>query len=178
MTVPFVVLGMPRSRTFWISRYLSYRGRHCEHDPSRLFTSRLDIAERFRRPGYGAADTGLGMIWHEIGDLVPPDLRVAVVHRPIDDVKASARATGIPLANDQWFIDFAARLDRIDGMHFEYASLGRRPYALTLFEHCLRERFDPEWWESLRDLNLQCNSASYLSDAQRNLSGIRAVFGT
>lgn len=178
MTAPFVVLGLPRSRTFWISRFLSYRGRECEHDPSRHFTSRLDICERFRRFGYGAADTCLGMIWHEIAGLMPPDLRVAIIHRPCADVKASAAAIGAPMPTDAWLNEFAARLDRIEGLHLEYASLSRRHGALTLFEHCLREPFEASWWESLRDLNLQCNSASYLSDVKRNLSGIRIVFGT
>jgi len=173
---PFLVLGMPRSRTFWTSRYLAYTGRVVEHDPSRRFRARSDIARYFAAPGAAAVDTALGIIWHEIAATMPPDLRIAVLHRPVADVRASLDRLGVELP-DAWLRHLACQLEAIDGLHIEANELDREPYARALFEHCLNRPFDRVWWESLRDVNLQCDRASYLSDMRSNLSGISAVFG-
>lgn len=172
---PFVVLAMPRSMTFWLSCFLSYNGRRVDHDASRFFTCRADIGRYFLRGG-SMTDTALGAIWHDVCDAMPSGLRVAVVHRHPDQVNDSLDRCGLhPVP---WLHDYAARLDRIDGQHYEFGTLTREPYISSLFEYCLGVPFDQRWWRQLRNINLQADIPATLADVERNLSGIRAVFGT
>lgn len=175
MKPPFVIFGLPRSRTYWLSRFLSYDGRVCDHDPSRFFRTRADVGAYFNRPLAAAVDTALGLIWADVKDALPDNLRVAVVHRSQRAVAASLEAIGAPVPD---LGAFAAKLEQIGGEHFEFDELNREAQARAMFEWCLDRPFDRAWWMGLRDVRLECNKAAYVRDVERNLAGVRAVFAT
>ena len=47
---PFVVLSLPRSRSYWLSRYLSYGGWHCGHEEIRHARTLSDVRGRVGKP--------------------------------------------------------------------------------------------------------------------------------
>ena len=47
---PFVVLSLPRSRSYWLSRYLSYGGWHCGHEEIRHARTLSDVRAWLARP--------------------------------------------------------------------------------------------------------------------------------
>jgi len=76
-TTPFVVFGSPRGRTFWLSRYLSYRDWACDHEMSRYIRSLADIKSWFRQPCVGTVETAAAAFWR----LLPENVRVEAVKR-------------------------------------------------------------------------------------------------
>jgi hypothetical protein len=168
---PFVVLSLPRSRSFWVSRFLSYGGRRVAHDPSRFFTGPDDIAKYFRDPAAGAVDTALGLVWSGI-----PGVKVATIWRPVYEVESRLRALGRP-QREQAIQRLDDKLSAIPAARFEFHSLGVEAEARRLFQYCLEQPFDRDWWLKFRGVTLECDRAEYEADVVRNIAGIQATYG-
>jgi hypothetical protein len=82
----FCVLGTPRSRTTWLSRFLD-----CEHEPSRRWLDVEDIGAYFAAGGQ-CVDSGLTLHWRAV---LASDARVIAVERPFDEVLKSTQNLGI-----------------------------------------------------------------------------------
>jgi len=170
--IPYVVLGLPRSNTYWLSQFLSTDRRPCLHDPSRRWRSRAEVAPFFRQHGAAAVDTALGLIWDEVA---VPGVRVVVIHRPVAAVEASLRRIGI---DPSGMVEYARKLWAIDGLHFQTTDLDNAEEAAQLFDYCVGEPFNLDRWRRLRRMRLECDPALIMREAMDNLDGIRAVFGS
>ena len=87
--IPFVVLTLPRSRSFWLSKFLD-----CPHDPSRHFRDPADVVAYFN-DGASSVDTGLGMIWDTHMHAVRRDLRNGLISQ-----RAARESYGLDLGGD------------------------------------------------------------------------------
>lgn len=173
----FIVLGLPRSRTYWISRFLSYGETECDHDPARHFTSRADAIDYLNRPGLAAVDTSLGLIWADIAPKLDRRISVVVVHRAITDVAASLRRIGFQDAGTSALEAFAEKLWAIPGLHLTFNVLDRFYGCTSLYTYCREERLPVDWWNEMKDQHLECDRAGYMLDVMNNRLGVRAVFG-
>ena len=64
---PFIVLSLPRSRSAWISAFLSYGGRKCGHDLAPTCGTMAEFVAMFGGGGYaGTAETGAVVGWKAI----------------------------------------------------------------------------------------------------------------
>jgi len=161
---PFVIFGLPRSRTYWLSRYLSCGDWVCGHDEARHVRSIEDVCSWFSQEGVGSVETAAAPFWR----LVPPGVRLAVIRRPVEDVVNSLMATGIvfnknKLTTRMRHLD--RKLDQIEGsgaMSVQFADLSSESVCARLFEHCLGLPHDPAWWARLAPINLQINLAAEL----------------
>lgn len=171
MNYPFVVLGMPRSRTFWISRFLSQPDRPCEHDPSVNFRSVQDVRDYFSNPNAAASDTALCRIWARM-DL--PRVTVVVVHRALPEIVASLRRCGIvPTGLEEpWWA-----LRSLGGLHINAEDWEDQQIAEDIYRYCTGNRPPPNRWDNLIGQNLQCDPVTVMRAAAANVAGIRAVFG-
>ena len=82
---PFVVFALPRSRSFWLSRYLSCAGYHCWHEQAPHFRSLGDVQAWLSQDFTGASETTAAPFWRTIV-AARPDVRVLVVRRPVGEV--------------------------------------------------------------------------------------------
>jgi len=167
---PFLVCGMPRARTTWIAKFLSYGDTVCEHEPSLGFRSLDDISAYFLRPNIGASDSPMTFLCHEVKRRFP-DLRIVILSRPLDEVKASGRERGLIL--EDWFLDRLVQksLDIIadfSPMQITYRDLEKETICAELFEYCLDLPFDREWWKSLRHVDIQSNVRAALRQIRNN----------
>jgi len=161
---PFIVLGLPRSRTAWLSRFLTYGDHVCGHEQLRYMRSLDDVAAWFRQPCIGSAETSAAPFWRLI-DKVAHDARVVVVRRPVHEVFASLSALGIAFngallrkrlhALDRKLDQIEARLPHV--LSVNYADLATEPTCKAVFEHCLPYPFDAEHWRALDGVNVQCD---------------------
>src|SRR5664279_2954834 len=94
---PFVVLAMPRSRSYWLSRFLSAGGWHCGHDELRHMRSLDDVRSWLAQPLTGTVETAAGPFWRLLMDLAP-DARVVVLRRPVAEVVDSLVRLGFERA--------------------------------------------------------------------------------
>lgn len=181
---PFIVYGMPRSRTAWMANFLTYGGWQCGHDEATYMRGVADIDRYFARARTGASETGAAPGWRVLHDRVP-HLRFAVVRRPVDDVIESLRKVpGVTFDMDRIaaIIRYEARcLDQIAtqrrALVLNYADLDTRAGVTALFEHSLPYRFDPLWWSATRSQNIQIDFADLVRYRQANRKGMDGFKG-
>lgn len=159
---PFVVLALPRSRTFWLSRFLQYGQWFVGHEELRHCRSLDDIRSWLSQPYTGTVETAAAPFWRLIPRFAP-EARIVTVHRPVADVMASLRRGGMvfddavmwPILEHQ-----AAKLRQLerrlpDVMSVRFEDMADEEVCAGLFEHCLGLPHDPEWWQRLDAMNLQ-----------------------
>jgi hypothetical protein len=174
---PFLVIGLPRSRTFWLSQFLSYGGRKVVHDPFLFMDSLSQLDDLFAGGADGAVDTVLGGAWRGVKRRYP-DLRLMVVQRDVEDVIRSFAQFGVTGEPFNYGMRQYARTFQ-DPELLEEAELTVSFNDLNTFETCDRlfqachgRRADPCWWSSLKDQNLQCDVPRSLSRFAENQAEI------
>jgi GNAT superfamily N-acetyltransferase len=163
---PFIVFALPRSRTFWLSRLLTYGGWACAHEEARHVRGVDDVAAWLSQDMAGSVETSAAPYWRLVLD-VRPDVRIAVIRRPAAEVMASLLATGIQFdrpALARLLARHDRKLDQIerqpDVLSVTYADLAQESVCARLFEHCLGLPHDPAWWAHLAPMNLQADLAA------------------
>jgi hypothetical protein len=160
-TQPFVILSLPRSRSFWLSRYLSYGPWNCGHDEIRHVRSIEDVRSWLSMPYTGTAETAAAPWWRTLRRLAP-EMRVMLVRRDPADVFNSVMRLGsfdaATLARSLRRLD--AKLDQIavrwpGALSVPFADLEGEAGCARVFEHCLGMPHDPAWWRAMAALNLQ-----------------------
>ena len=158
---PFVVFTLPRSRSTWLSRFLSYGDWRCGHDELRHMRQIEDIKSWLSQPLTGTIETGGAAFWRLARDL-RPDLRIAVVRREPDEAAHSAVRCGLAAdleATRHAFRRMDAKLGQIErrlGVRsVRYEDLAQEETCAALFEHLLPYAHDTEWWRALVGVNLQ-----------------------
>lgn len=165
MSRPFFILGLPRSRTYWLSRFLTYRDWTCGHEELRHLRSFEDVKSWLSQPCVGSAETALAPFWR----LIPEDAQIVIIRRPVAEVKDSllrlnAGMNGAfdPIALDGLLKRLDAKLDQIRArrrgvLFVKFEDLQREDVCRDIFEHCLPYPFDREWWRTISQFNLQAN---------------------
>lgn len=163
---PFIVLALPRSRTYWLSRYLTYGGWTCSHDEARYVRGADDVAAWLSQDLVGTVETGAAPFWRLLLQL-RPDARIAVIRRPVGEVIESLLATGIQFdrsALDRSMARLDRKLDQIERipnvLSVAYADMNQEATCARVFEHCLGMPHDHDWWDRLAPMNLQVNLAA------------------
>lgn len=161
----FIVHGLPRSRTFWLSRFLTYGDWTCSHDELRHARSMDDVRTWFDLTFSGTCETAAAPWWR----LVPRDFRFVVVRRPVDDVVNSlSRFSEFDRSKVSGIIEKMARkLDQIERrvpgvLSVRFRDLEDEGACREVFEHCLPYTHNPEWWRLMAPLNLQTNMAALM----------------
>jgi hypothetical protein len=162
MARSFLIFGLPRSRTTWLSRFLSYGQWSCGHDELRHMRSMADISAWFTQPNIGSVETIAAPFWRLL-DGFCDDLRVAVVRRPVGEVVDSLMAIpGVVFDRDALHAAMTKldrKLDQITVrmpgvLSVNYADLASEETCARLFEHCLGTPHDPDWWAFLHDKHI------------------------
>jgi hypothetical protein len=164
MKTPFVIFSMPRSRSFWLSRFLAYGGWECGHDEVRHLRQPEDIASWFAQGCVGSVETAGSTHWRYLRDRFP-DVRVLTLRRPIDEIIESlARALGNGFDREymrRHLVRCEQKLDQIEARNrstsLTYSDLSTEAGCQRVFEECLPFEHDRAWWSAIEGLNLQVN---------------------
>ena len=156
---PYLIFALPRCRTAWCSRFLSYGSYQCGHDELRHCRSLEDIASWLSQPCTGTIETAAAPFWR----LLPAGVTVATIRRPIPEVLASLRRGGLTFDDeamaatirqaDAKLVQIQHRLPGVLATTFE--ELGTEEGCARLFEHCLPYAHDRAWWEHFDPINMQ-----------------------
>lgn len=168
----FIVFSLPRSRSTWLSLFLSYAGRQVGHDVG------IDCetpAEFLEAVGDGSCETGAAFAWRLIRR-ERPDMKFAVVRRSPWEVASSLSRLGV---GDQT-AEMAERgrsLSEISALPgvltLDYHDLAKRDGCAALFEHCLGVPFDVAWWRRWEGLNVQVDIEQMKDKLRRNYDAIQ-----
>lgn len=182
MTVPFIVYALPRSRTAWLARLLSYGDWRCHHETAITMRNVADIEALFSRPNTGAAETAAAPAWQIIRHHVP-NIRTVVVRRPVEDVIAATLAISLKggFVYDEAKLRVnmnrvARALDKAaaepGALVVDYASLNEQDTCAAIFEHCLPYRLPQHWWDRLRDRKVQADVSAALRYYHTNRAAV------
>lgn len=161
---PFLVLGLPRSRTAWIARFLSYGEWSCGHDQLRYMRSLDDVKAWLSLENSGTCETGAAAYWR-LALKFRPDIRVVTIRRPVDDVLESLARVGLDYGMVERRKVLAAmdrKLEQIEGripnvLSIAYQDLQGETACSQLFRFCLPYNHDPAWWNAVAPINIQIN---------------------
>lgn len=143
-----MVLAMPRSGTAWCANWLTTDRTVCLHDPLWMYHySELD-GLRYAGRRVGVACTGLPLF---PAFLAEHRARKVILHRPIEEVNASLAQLGQAPLGDAW----NGALDRITGLHVDWADLYKPDKAAGIYEFLTQRPLDQGRYDLLRRLNVQ-----------------------
>lgn len=163
---PFIVLALSRSRTFGLSKFLSYGNWHCGHDELQHCRSLDDVRSWFAQPDIGTVETAAAPFWR----LLPRDANIVTVRRPVEDVLDSVMRA-IPgsdmAAMDKLLRAADRKLDQIEArvlgvMRVEYRYLEHESVCARVFEHCLPYPHDHDWWAAWNAQHVSGNLAAQI----------------
>ena len=160
MTPPFVVLSLPRSRSFWLSRFLTAGGWQCGHDELRHCRSLDDVRSWLAQPLTGTVETAGAAFWRLLAQYAP-DARLVVLRRPVAEVVDSLSHLGFDAAVtrpamqrlDAKLVQVASRVPGV--LSVTMAELDDEAACARVFEHCTGLPHSTEWWRTIAPLNLQ-----------------------
>jgi hypothetical protein len=170
---PFVVLGLPRSRTAWLARFLTYADCICGHEEIRHMRSMQDVRSWLSQPGTGTAETMLSSYWRLIPKFAP-DARIVIVRRSVEECITSLMALDLRGAGQfdrerlmRKMIHLNAKLDQIERrlpnvLSVKFDDLREEAVCAQIFEFCLPYKHDTEWWKLLNPINIQCSMIALL----------------
>ncbi len=166
---PFVIFALPRSRTAWLSMFLTYRDWICAHDEIRHARSLEDVRAWLRQPNAGTIETSAAPWWRLLLDMAP-DVRVVTMRRPVPEVMDSLRHLNVPMDDakvERGIIRLDRKLDQIEHrvpgvLSLQFADLVSEAACAQLFEYCLPYPHDAERWAGLASTNLQIDMNALL----------------
>jgi|SRR5579864_8792782 len=178
---PFLVVGLPRSRTAWLARFLTYEDRTCTHEPSLRWTEHADL-KRWLALKQGASDSMMTWLVHEALELCP-ELAVIVIRRDRAAVIDSIKKLKYPVQEylPSYLAAMDRRLDEIeDYLPCYSASFDWLVYPQVcglIFRKCLEEPMPPSWWKRWKDVNVQASIPETLRVLKENEMGRINVYG-
>lgn len=161
---PFLICGLPRSRTAWLSKFLTYRDWSCGHDELRHCRQLEDVKSWLSQPYTGTVETAAAPFWR-LALHLRSDLKVVTIRRDPEAAAESAIKAGFGSDLGAMIRTFR-KLDhklgqierRVPGVRsFRFEDLGQESVCADLFEHCLPHKHHPVWWARWSAVNVQIN---------------------
>ena len=184
MIDPFLIFGYPRSRTKWLSEFLTTERTTCYHEPSVHWKNKDDISSFFKyRPRCGVADSGLTLLWKDVVRRIPK-CKIILVERNLEDALNSMNNLldkhGLECLNKNHYKQSYDKIqeikNEIDCLVIPYESLKEENICRTVFEYCIPdEEFDSTRWVEMDKVNIQVEFESSMKIFMENKDSIRAL---
>lgn len=175
---PFIIYGLPRSRTAWLADFLTYGDWSCFHETTLHMRSIADIQTFLAREKVGTSETAAAPGWRLIHHY-SPDIRAVVVKRAPEDALASMLQLGISydMPELKRILAYLVRImdeisDQPNVLTIDYDDLATEGGCAAVFEHCLPYRFDRPWWLWYKDRNRQIDVKALMAYYTANKAAI------
>lgn len=176
----FLVLGIPRSRTFWLSKFLSYGDFDCGHEEARYLRSMDDIKTWLAQENHGSCETAVAPFWR----LAPPNLPIVVVRRPVEECVENlmaldmtgvcefdrAKVTAAFAKIDSKLSQIERRMQNVLSVRFD--DLNNEKTIRAVWAHCLPYEFDRSWWEYAAPQQMLCNMRALMRYSLANRTAL------
>jgi hypothetical protein len=184
VAAPFIVYTAGRSRTAWLSEFLTYGKHVCHNEIAMKFRSMSEVGQFFSNPRVGTAETAAAPGWRLIKTLAPWSTAV-VVTRDEDDIISSFAtlfaANGIAFDEDKLVrvVRYEQRCLRqisahADTLTVRFDDLDDESVCRAVFERCLPYEFDRGWWLRLSAENIQSPVQELVNYYRENTAGVEA----
>jgi hypothetical protein len=159
---PFVIFALPRSRTAWLSQWLSYQNRIVGHD----LGAYADTCQGFLDalwPFTGTVETG-AQDAHRLMRIAMPDAKFVTIRRQPINVADSLTKFGIMQYDEmERRAEVLDDIERDGALSIPYESLSDARVCANLWEHLLPGvPFNFNWWRYMDQQNIQIDVAAHL----------------
>jgi hypothetical protein len=172
----YFILGLPRSRTTWLSVFLS-QGNICYHEKSMEFRN-LEELKLFceQNPKCGISDTALLIHWKWIRQNIP-EAKIVVIERDIKEVKQSLQDIGLPTECIKPIKDKLEEARQDPNIVFiKFEDLNKKLYCKLIYEYCKEEPLDDLWYEVIKGIEMQPNKELLLKEMNKNIINIASLY--
>lgn len=176
MSDPFLVFSLPRSRSAWLSVFLSTAGHGVGHDIGAESRSPEDFLGRLLRLR-GSCETGAAFAWDLIRKALPR-ARFAVVLRDPEAVIESLERFGFSGQREEMFrrYDQLRAISAFPGVFTtSFDALADEGRASALHRHCTGGEPPAGWWAQLDPLNIQVDMARWVARLRQNQAQIQTL---
>jgi hypothetical protein len=153
----FIILSLPRSRTAWLSLYLTLAGLPCEHELIGTSDSFEAAIAKIKSKGIGSCDTSQIFRLKELKDQLDP--RILIIKRNVNDVIDSLSKIGIT-GIDEFIIKQAQLIEEAsqdkEALTIKYEDIDSRIEEIYSYLSGGLE-FNQEIYKRLRDYNVKFN---------------------
>ena len=182
MADPFIIFTLPRSRSAWLSHWLSYikdghRVKSVAHDGVQsLLPCRTMLCIVRRRAQDGTVETGAAFAYKSLRDGLPK-AKLLVVQRDPMDCLHSLLAKGIRPEPEDW----AQRVKDLwtvsaSGVRtVAYEDLDLESCARWIWEYCLDVPWDTQWWAQWTPINVQVDMQKRMEELRKDAANIRTL---
>lgn len=178
MAKKFLILSLPRSRSKWLSEFLSPCDKKCGHDLIVQCKSVADFASALGAC-VGSCETGAMVGWKLIRQLMP-EVRLLVVRRPVGEVMDSFRRLGFGV-DETLLEERAAMLDACSQAAgvttYSFSSLRSFGVCKEIFESCLDLGLEENWYTALAARNIQIDIRARALEIAANRVGLDSFSG-
>lgn len=156
MKSPFIIYGLPRSRTAWLSHWLSGAGYPVGHDLAIFADTTQDFLDSIWHTRAGTCETA-AVKAHELIRIAMPSAKVLTIRRPVEDVISSLAKFGLVGLDEE--LALRDRLlngaELIGAQRVEYETLSDVNVCAQLWETLIGTQFDFLWWQRCSQTNIQ-----------------------
>ena len=173
MSTPFIIFTAGRSRSYWLSHFLTYRKYRCWHDKILEMRTADELRDFLSTPNIGMSDSGAALMIVPLLLRTWPTAKRVVVRRPVDDIVESYTMLDGGHPKLRTYVEgLQLLLDLISSMHdtltINFDDLDEEEVCRSIFEHCLSYPFDRGHWLALRDQNLTVDIIEYAKYIRAN----------
>lgn len=168
MGAPFLIFGLPRSRTAWLAAFLNGPGIRCEHDLLGRCKSFGDLGRYLGRRSEGIsgnADSGMLFYIEQVLEAVPAETRLVLVERAAEEVRESwerLEAGVLEPILPQLADAIATLKGRADVLVIPFAELDDHMRGLWDHVTCETLPFPEERFELFQRFNIQLSREAFL----------------
>jgi hypothetical protein len=175
---PFIIYTAGRSRTAWLSAFLTYGDHVCHNEIAVRFRDMREVASYFSQGKSGSAETAAAPGWKLLDHFVP-NIRTVVVLRDIEEIIASfarMEISEIATVDEDKLRKIVTYEDRClreiaqqpGVLTVNFSELESPSVCKAIFEHCLPYSFDFDWWQHMSRRNIQSDALSLVKYYQEN----------
>jgi hypothetical protein len=164
----FIVLALPRSRTFWLSQFLTYNNYYCSHEELRNCRSLQDVKSFLSLNCFGSAETAAAPWWRTIRKLSPETKILSIRRKPEEVISSLCKINLFELGkfpkNQIEKLIFRQDLKlsqvekRVPCFSVPFEELDSEETIKKVFEFCLPFEFDKNHHSRYKDKNLQTST--------------------
>jgi hypothetical protein len=173
----FIIFTLPRSRSAWMSHWLSYikegkRVKSVGHDAFSRCRS-VEECERLFDTLDGTVETGAAFAYKVIVNRMPKTKLLVVQREPMECLNSLMRVGLRPEPTD-----WARRVEDLWALSANgvrtvaYSDLNMESCARWIWEYCLELPWDAAWWAQWTPINVQINIQNRVEELLRNAGNV------
>jgi len=181
---PFVIFALPRSRTAWLSHWLSYvhdgrRVRSVGHDAFSKCASVEECEILFNREDNrldGTVETGAAFAYKLIAARIPRARLLVVQRDPVECLK-SLMVKGIRPEAEDWSrrVQDLWAVSAAGVRTVSYQDLDLESCARWVWDYCLGIPWDNQWWAQWQSTNVQIDLRRRMAELEMNRENIERL---